>query len=84
MHHYENNIQKMDWKDINDSNGTYDKSEVDEKQNPILKLRSSRIGALCRYLNKKGCNKTTNDAIETVHHGYFYATVVVGIWTLWY
>ena len=68
----------MDGKDINDSNGTYDKWKGDLTDKPMVKLRSSSIGSLCRYL-KKGCNKTTNNAIETVHHGYFYATVVVGI-----
>ena len=39
----------MDGKDINDSNGTYDKWEVDVTDNPMVTLKSSSIGALCKY-----------------------------------
>ena len=61
----------MDGNDTNNSNGTYDKWEVDVTDNPMVKLKSSSIGTLCKYLKKKSCNKTTNDAIKNDHHGYF-------------
>ena len=77
----------MEGKEVNDPNGTYDKWEVSVTEYSKVKLRFSTIDTLCKRIslpkefpvNGKGCNRTANDAVETVHQGYFYATVVVEV-----
>ena len=77
----------MEGKEVNNSNGTYDKWEVSVTVYPKVKFKFSTIDNLCNHiiLPKESpvygndCYRTANDTVETVHQGYFYATVVVGV-----
>ena len=77
----------MEGKEVNDSNGTYDKWEVSVTEYPKVKFKFSTIDNLCKHIilpkespvNGKDCYNTANDTVETVHQVYFYATVVVEV-----